>query len=347
MSAVGPLPEGVAPVSGAVPAPDPGAGAVLRERARSEAERAARHAGVRITLLESPGELAEAEQVLRRVWGARPTDSSIATAAMMRAIGHAGGYVAGVRADPAAGAPLVGVCVGFCAAPAELSLHSHVAGLVEASVGHGAGRALKLDQRAWALEHGLTSITWTYDPLVSRNAYFNLHRLGAHLAEYLVDFYGPLEDGVNTGEPSDRALVRWALDDPRVLALAAGHSGRAGARARWSPGPDTGSGGSGDAPLQGSVGTEEGTPEPTVLLTEGSHGEPRPGAVTAEALLEDAAGRALVAAPDDIEGLRHRDPAAAHAWRFALRGAMLPLLDHGWEVAGFARGRGYLIERDR
>ena len=190
-----PFPAGEEPTPWSVGRPAPAA-------ARREAERAARMADVCISRLEEPGDLAEAEQVLRRVWGARPTDSSIATPALMRALAHAGGYVAGVRAlhgsphlGPADGAtavtqrpgtqdtsgPLIGVCLGFCAAPAERSLHSHVAGLIAGSVGRGAGRALKLDQRAWALENGLTSITWTFDPLVSRNAHFNLQRLGAHL----------------------------------------------------------------------------------------------------------------------------------------------------------------------
>ncbi|MGO3796191.1 MAG: hypothetical protein ACTJGR_03600 [Pauljensenia sp.] len=351
-------------------------------QAQADADRAARRAGVHITLLETPGELAEAEEVLRRVWGAGPTDSSIATPALMRAIEHAGGYVAGVRplggpgvapvpggspasagrgaaASPGPGprseilpgapsGPLVGVCIGFCAAPGDLSLHSHVAGLLAGSVGRGAGRALKLHQRAWALEHGLTSITWTYDPLVSRNAHFNLQRLGARLEEYLVDFYGPLADGVNIAEPSDRALVRWVLEDRRVGLLARGEDG--------SPGvPGTGGGTvgrsadswGGDGPRRSPRRIDEGGPELSVLLTEGVDGAPRSGATTAEALLDGGPGRALVAAPGDIEGLRRRDPDAAQHWRLALRGAILPLLEYGWEVAGFARGRGYLIEGDR
>lgn len=409
MSAVSPLGAGRGPLPTPAPTAGPATTApgtdpdqAIVVRAHADAERAARRAGVRITLLETPAELAEAEQVLRRVWGARPTDSSIVTPAMMRAIEHAGGYVAGVHspggdgvhsaggqgpapaaeapspagalpvaavaapspagalpvaaaAAPAAAAavaavpevesappllpsagpsdPLVGVCVGFCGAPTDLSLHSHVAGLVAGSVGRGVGRALKLHQRAWALEHGLTSITWTYDPLVSRNAHFNLERLGARLEEYLVDFYGPLEDGVNLAEPSDRALVRWVLDDPRVVALAGAHGageGDAGPHGATRAAPRTG--GTGDPGL-------------AVLLGEGPGGAPRPGASTATALAQDGAGRALVAVPADIEGLRHRDPGAAHAWRLALRAAMLPLLEHGWEVAGFARGRGYLLER--
>jgi len=73
------------------------------------------------------------------------------------------------------------------------------------------GAALKLHQRAWALSKGVTAITWSYDPLVARNAYFNLHRLGACVVEYVPDFYGDMSDGLNDGQGSDRLLIRWDL----------------------------------------------------------------------------------------------------------------------------------------
>jgi predicted GNAT superfamily acetyltransferase len=66
------------------------------------------------------------------------------------------------------------------------------------------------------------SIEWTFDPLVRRNAYFNLVKLGADAVEYLVDFYGPMEDGINAGDESDRILVRWKLDSEKAAAAAAG-----------------------------------------------------------------------------------------------------------------------------
>jgi predicted GNAT superfamily acetyltransferase len=73
---------------------------------------------------------------------------------------------------------------------------------------------MKLHQRAWCLDHGVSAMTWTFDPLVARNAAFNVRRLGAVLDAYLVDFYGDLTDGVNAGQGSDRFLVRWHLDAP-------------------------------------------------------------------------------------------------------------------------------------
>ena len=80
--------------------------------------------------------------------------------------------------------------------------------------GRGVGRALKAHQRTWALERGVGHITWTFDPLVARNAHFNLRVLGARAVEYLVDHYGAMADDVNRGDATDRILVSWALAEP-------------------------------------------------------------------------------------------------------------------------------------
>jgi predicted GNAT superfamily acetyltransferase len=98
------------------------------------------------------------------------------------------------------------------------SLHSHITGVAPGAQGRGVGRALKQHQREWARAHGLATITWTFDPLVRRNAWFNLVRLGAVGIEYLPDFYGSMSDAVNAGDLSDRLLVRWDVTDrPRAV----------------------------------------------------------------------------------------------------------------------------------
>ncbi|MFF7985440.1 chorismate synthase [Streptomyces sp. NPDC007901] len=80
-----------------------------------------------------------------------------------------------------------------------------------AAADQGLGYAVKRAQRAWALERGARTMRWTFDPLVGRNARFNLVKLGATGTEYLVDFYGPMTDGVNDGDESDRLTVTWDL----------------------------------------------------------------------------------------------------------------------------------------
>ena len=91
------------------------------------------------------------------------------------------------------------------------ALHSHITGILPGVRRTGLGRAMKLHQRAWAADHGLAWVTWTFDPLVRRNAWFNLDVLGAEVHEYLVDFYGPIDDAINAGDESDRLLVAWAV----------------------------------------------------------------------------------------------------------------------------------------
>ncbi|MGW7408303.1 chorismate synthase [Streptomyces sp. NPDC054833] len=83
-----------------------------------------------------------------------------------------------------------------------------------AAADRGLGYAVKQAQRAWALDLGARTMRWTFDPLVGRNARFNLAKLGAAGTEYLVDFYGPMADGVNDGDESDRLTVTWDLTAP-------------------------------------------------------------------------------------------------------------------------------------
>ena len=95
---------------------------------------------------------------------------------MLTAIAHSGGYVAGAFD----GTRMVGASVGFLADHhGDQALHSHITGVVDPMRHAGVGRAIKLHQRRWAAERELRSITWTFDPLVRRNAWFNIAVLGA------------------------------------------------------------------------------------------------------------------------------------------------------------------------
>ena len=101
----------------------------------------------------------------------------------------------------------------------------------------GVGFELKQHQRRWCLERGVKTIEWTTDPLVRRNAYFNLTKLGARASDYLVNFYGAMTDGLNAGEESDRLLISWELESRRAAVGSRGTRRRAGHRTpatRWS-----------------------------------------------------------------------------------------------------------------
>lgn len=143
--------------------------------------------------------------LLGEIWG-RSTNPPVTTE-MLRALTKAGHYVSGAFA----GTRLVGATIGFVSAPGRRILHSHIAGVAPDRAGHGIGFAMKQHQRAWAIERELDAIEWTFDPLVSRNAHFNICKLGALPAEYLVNFYGVMDDGLNRGDQTDRLLVRWEL----------------------------------------------------------------------------------------------------------------------------------------
>ncbi|MFG1922987.1 GNAT family N-acetyltransferase [Cryptosporangium sp. NPDC048952] len=169
------------------------------------AEAAARAAGVVVRELDDMTRIIEAVNLLASIWG-RAGNPPV-TSELLRAFSKAGNYVAGAFE----GDRLVGACVAFFHEPAGSALHSHIAGVSKDAAGRGVGFALKLHQRAWALRRDVADIVWTFDPLVARNAYFNLGKLGARPAEYLPNFYGAMSDAINGDEDSDRLLVQWRL----------------------------------------------------------------------------------------------------------------------------------------
>jgi predicted GNAT superfamily acetyltransferase len=127
---------------------------------------------------------------------------------MLAAISHAGGYVAAAFDQDR----MVGASVGFLARHGGASaLHSHVTGVVDSARHAGVGRAIKFHQRGWAAARDIEWITWTFDPLVRRNAWFNIAVLGADVHSYLPDFYGTMTDAINAGDASDRLYVAWRV----------------------------------------------------------------------------------------------------------------------------------------
>jgi predicted GNAT superfamily acetyltransferase len=173
-------------------------------------------AGVEARALTEVAEMSAASDLLAQIWGHgeyRPM-----TPELLRALAAAGNYVAGVFA----GGRLVGVCVAFGSMVDRGEMHSHIAGVTPGLGGRGAGFALKLHQRAWALDRGVRAVEWTFDPLVARNAHFNLVKLGADAPRYLPDFYGPMSDAINAGDSTDRLLVHWELAGAKAVAAARG-----------------------------------------------------------------------------------------------------------------------------
>lgn len=165
--------------------------------------------GVEVCELHDLEELRSACELFAEIWG-RAADPPVAPE-LLRAISHAGGYVAGALSD----GRLVGASMAFLGRDhgrKELLLHSHITGVHPSSQGLGVGLAIKRHQQRWAAEHGVSAITWTYDPLVRRNGRFNLTKLGAVGVEYLPDFYGEMADALNRSDPTDRLVARLDVD---------------------------------------------------------------------------------------------------------------------------------------
>lgn len=172
---------------------------------------AARASGVDIRELTELGDFTRVVELFDEIW--RPTVEPISVE-LLRAFSKAGNYVAGAFDGPR----LVGAGVAFFAAPAHRTLHSHIVGVAgQGTAGRHIGYALKLHQRAWALRNGVAYIDWTFDPLVARNAYFNIGKLGGLPVQYLTNFYGDMADGINGDDDSDRLLLRWDLTAARPL----------------------------------------------------------------------------------------------------------------------------------
>ena len=299
--------------------------------AEEAARRAADAAGVSIRELGSIEDLEAAVALFDEIWHPEPGTQPI-SAELMRALSKAGNYVAG--AYDANGGQLVGACVGFFGPPSHASLHSHIAGVSAAGLGRSVGFALKVHQRAWALAHDATEIAWTYDPLIRRNAYFNLVKLGARPVEYLPNFYGGMQDQINGGGDTDRVLVSWDLGAAHVAAACAGKISPASAESEIAAGAHVALAGAAD-------GYPALSPDwPGSLAGPVQAGTVQAGTVQAGTV---PARTVLVAIPADAERLRVTDPGAAAAWRTAVRDTLGELMAAGGRVTGFDRAGWYVI----
>jgi predicted GNAT superfamily acetyltransferase len=101
-------------------------------------------------------------------------------------------------------------------------LHSHMLAVKEEYRNRGLGTQLKLEQRLEALSRGIRLMEWTFDPLEIKNSFLNIHRLGAIVREYRVNFYGISSSRLQGGLPTDRLLAEWQLESPRVRAILEG-----------------------------------------------------------------------------------------------------------------------------
>ncbi|MFJ8361402.1 chorismate synthase [Streptomyces sp. NPDC093984] len=276
-----------------------------------DADHAARAAGVTVRTVQDVTGIAAVADFFSDVWRT-PRQAPPLPAEVMHSLVHAGGAVH--AAHTLDGDRLAGACVAVFGPPAAADAYSLLA-----AADRGVGYAVKQAQRSWLLEHGARTLRWTFDPLVGRNARFNLVKLGARGTEYLVDFYGRMADGVNEGDESDRLTVTWDLTAHR-------EGGETGEGRETGEGSETGEG--------RETGDRAAAPV--------THLAPD-GAPLARRSHDDR--QVWCRVPDDIVALRAADPALALRWRHAVRDVFTGAFAEGFTATGMSRDGWYTLSR--
>jgi predicted GNAT superfamily acetyltransferase len=262
---------------------------------RDEADSSPDKDGILIRMLSSLEDYEQAVGLQDETWGAGFSDR--VPAAILRVGQKVGGVSAG--AFDASGT-LVGFVFGLTGVRDGKLVHwSDMLAVRESARGHRLGERLKIFQRDVVRAIGVEKMLWTFDPLVARNAHFNLNRLHAGIAEYAPNFYGS-----NTGSPlhgnlpTDRCVAEWI----------------------FAPTADT-------AP-HGATANGSDTPFVTTVEDDG-------GVRNVEAFVD--APRVHVPIPSDIEPILKSNQKTALAWRLATRTAMMHYLSRGYRVSAFRR----------
>ena len=276
------------------------------------AERAAERSGVRVMLAEDRARQESVRAIFDLVWPA--DEGTQVTSNLLRALIHAGAY-ASLAVDDASGDP-VGAALGFpgrdASVPGGVFLHSHMAAVREDLRDRRIGTALKLHQRWWSMDQGIPVVSWTFDPIVRRNARLNIIRLGVEVRDYHPDFYGVMTDAINAGDRTDRLVAWWNVGSERAaIASEGGLAPASAARLRALGARDLVAVGSTDAPAIGMPPSAEET--------------------------------VIVALPEDVVALRRSAPDAALAWRMAVREAFASAYAVGLRVATVTDEGSYVL----
>ena len=267
--------------------------------------------------LNSFEDLSKVEALEKEVWGLE--DRDVLPLTMTIATRAAGNIWIGAFE----GRELVGFAFGFFGLEGgRIMIHSHMLAVRDRYRDENVGYKLKVAQRDRALALRIREMTWTFDPLQSRNAHLNFSKLGVIANSYRPDFYGPETSSQFHRNSTDRLWVTWPMSSRRVQQRLQGIDGRAevlDALSRLTP-----------------------------LIRFNGNGKPDRTDLSA------ALGRQRIAIeiPSDIGSLEQKDPDLAREWRMATRWAFTESLQAGFFVAefcGLLRGQqgpsAYLLER--
>ncbi|MBX7174888.1 MAG: hypothetical protein K1X72_28185 [Pyrinomonadaceae bacterium] len=156
-------------------------------------------------------EMLTVEDLQREVWGV--PDIEVVPASHLIAAVEAGGVLLGAFVDKS----MVGFAYGFVSLEkGQMAHHSHMLAVKPEYRNLNLGEKLKLAQRQFVMDQGITLMSWTFDPLQSLNAYFNFNKLGVIADRYIVNFYGWEAASFLHQNGTDRFWVSWNLDSERV-----------------------------------------------------------------------------------------------------------------------------------
>jgi len=261
---------------------------------------------ITIRPIYDPAELRACQEVQRRTWGITE-DGYIVPVATLAAASAYGGLVLGAFD----GERLVGFSFAFRGVlDGTPILYSQLTGVLPEAQGGGTGRRIKQWQRTWAREQDLPLVAWAFDPLQAMNAHYNLVALGAVATHYHPNFYGPREDALNPGLPTDRLLCVWPTTDP------------------LPPKPDPA--------------------ESDIIFMVGSEQAEKDGHVSRVPTLPES-GRGAhyfgIEIPRDLRELRPFGPNVLEIWQGMVRGAFRDLFALNFRAVTFRRGeeRAYYV----
>jgi predicted GNAT superfamily acetyltransferase len=277
---------------------------------------------MRIRPLESQQDYMAAEEFQRKVWGF--ADREINPLNELVVAQRIGGFVFGAFDSKDR---LVGFCFGVPGyLEGKVYHYSRMNGVLPDCQDRGLGTRLKLYQRDFVLKQQLSLIRWTFDPLQSRNAQINIQKLGCVISEYVENIYAGSTSRFNAGLETDRFVVEWWIQTPRVDEHLAGEA------TPWDL-EDVLSGNAGDLALT-SVVTLDGFRAPD------------------EVHMNLRSRRVLVEIPSDLDALKAKDLALARKWRSVTRKIFQNYFKRGYQITEFTTGldqwerRGfYLLQR--
>ncbi|MBI5367175.1 MAG: hypothetical protein HZA54_09070 [Planctomycetes bacterium] len=274
---------------------------------------------IRIRKIKSVDEFHACEDVQKAVWNFE--DREIIPVNELITIQRIGGAVLGAfePADKDRPERLVGFCFGM---PGRLDgrtfFSSRMLAVLPAQRGQDLGFKLKLAQRDFALAEGYDSVTWTFDPLQSINAYFNIEKLGARAHHYLVNLYGHSTSVLNRGLDTDRFLAHWEVGSTRVTQRVKGKT--------ETPPLDTLFSGSGvSAPQDVTLVNETYLDDLGIL-------------VSGPSKLKFKSRYLLVEIPPSIQVIQTACPQVAQQWRYKTREIFQNAFKKRYQVIGFVTG---------